>query len=127
MKKLISKLLSGTLALMFVGQIMIYGDGSSQGIVHAETINQIKKDIQLSKNVDELAFTSVISFIIILSFIVLPVPMISINKPVFSPFKINSPLYTAFDLLLLSYVILILISLHTQLITLFGCGDFRCS
>ena len=35
MKKLISKLLSGTLALMFVGQIMIYGDGSSQGIVHA--------------------------------------------------------------------------------------------
>ena len=25
------------------------------------------------------------------------------------------------------YVILILISLHTQLITLFGCGDFRCS
>ena len=40
---------------MFVGQIMIYGDGSSQGIVHAETINQIKKDIQLSKNADELA------------------------------------------------------------------------
>ena len=55
MKKLISKLLSGTLALMFVGQIMIYGDGSSQGIAHAETINQIKKDIQLSKNADELA------------------------------------------------------------------------
>ena len=39
----------------------------------------------------------------------------------------REPLYTAFDLLLLSYVILILISLHTQLITLFGCGDFRCS
>ena len=49
MKKLISKLLSGTLALMFVGQIMIYGDGSSQGIAHAETIQQIKNDIQLSK------------------------------------------------------------------------------
>ena len=55
MKKLISKLLSGTLALMFVGQIMIYGDGSSQGIAHAETIQQIKNDIQLSKNADELA------------------------------------------------------------------------
>ena len=40
---------------MFVGQIMIYGDGSSQGIAHAETINQIKKDIQLSKNADELS------------------------------------------------------------------------
>ncbi len=40
---------------MFVGQIMIYGDGCSQGIVHAETINQIKKYIQLSKNADELA------------------------------------------------------------------------
>ena len=37
-----------------VGQIMIYGDGSSQGIVHAETIDQIKNDIQLSKNADEL-------------------------------------------------------------------------
>jgi len=55
LKKLISKLLSGTLALMFVGQIMIYGDGSSQGIAHAETIQQIKNDIQLSKNADELS------------------------------------------------------------------------
>ena len=36
MKKTLSKLLSGTLALMFAGQIMIYGDGSSQGIVHAD-------------------------------------------------------------------------------------------
>ena len=30
MNKRIRKLLSGVLAVMFVGQVMIYGDGSSQ-------------------------------------------------------------------------------------------------
>lgn len=43
MNKRIRKLLSGVLAVMFVGQVMIYGDGSSQGIVHAETIAGIRK------------------------------------------------------------------------------------
>lgn len=33
---------------------MIYGDGSSQGIAHAETIAGIKESLQLSKNADEL-------------------------------------------------------------------------
>ena len=32
MNKRIRKLLSGVLAVMFVGQVMIYGDGNSQGI-----------------------------------------------------------------------------------------------
>lgn len=52
MKKLFSKLLSGALAVVFVGQVMIYGDGSSQGIVHAETIAGIKESLQLSENAD---------------------------------------------------------------------------
>ena len=54
MNKRIRKLLSGVLAVMFVGQVMIYGDGSSQGIVHAETIAGIKESLQLSENADEL-------------------------------------------------------------------------
>lgn len=54
MKKLFSKLLSGALAVVFVGQVMIYGDGSSQGIVHAETIAGIKESLQLSENADKL-------------------------------------------------------------------------
>lgn len=55
MNKRIRKLLSGVLAVMFVGQVMIYGDGSSQGIAHAETIAGIKESLQLSENADELA------------------------------------------------------------------------
>ena len=39
---------------MFVGQVMIYGDGNSQGIAHAETISDIKETLQFSKNADEL-------------------------------------------------------------------------
>ena len=54
MNKRIQKLLSGVLAVMFVGQVMIYGDGSSQGIAHAETIAGIKESLQLSENANEL-------------------------------------------------------------------------
>ena len=39
---------------MFVGQVMVYGDGNSQGIAHAETIGAIKESLQLSENADEL-------------------------------------------------------------------------
>ena len=39
---------------MFVGQVLIYGDGSSQGIAHAETIADIKESLELSGNADEL-------------------------------------------------------------------------
>ena len=55
MKKIFQRALSGVLSVMFVGQIMIYGDGSSQGIAHAETIAGIKESLQLSENADELA------------------------------------------------------------------------
>ena len=54
MNKKLSRIIAGTLSMMFVGQVMIYGDGSSQGIAHAETISDIKESLQLSKNADEL-------------------------------------------------------------------------
>ena len=40
MIKKFQRILSGVLAAMFVGQVMIYGDGSSQGIAHAETFRK---------------------------------------------------------------------------------------
>ena len=54
MNKKLSRIVSGILSLMFVGQVMIYGDGNSQGIAHAETISDIKETLQFSKNADEL-------------------------------------------------------------------------
>ena len=54
MNKRLSRVLAGTLSAMFVGQVLIYGDGNSQGIAHAETIARIKKSLQLSKNADKL-------------------------------------------------------------------------
>ena len=54
MIKKFQRILSGVLAAMFVGQVMIYGDGSSQGIAHAETISEIKESLQLSENADAL-------------------------------------------------------------------------
>ena len=54
MNKKLSRILAGTLSVMFVGQVLIYGDGSSQGIAHAETIAGIKESLQLSENADAL-------------------------------------------------------------------------
>lgn len=54
MIKKFQRILSGVLAAMFVGQVMIYGDGSSQGIAHAETISEIKESLQLSEHADAL-------------------------------------------------------------------------
>ena len=54
MNKKLSRILAGTLSVMFVGQVLIYGDGNSQGIAHAETIGAIKESLQLFENADEL-------------------------------------------------------------------------
>lgn len=40
--------------MLFIGQALIYGDGSSQGIAHAETIADVKESLELSGNADEL-------------------------------------------------------------------------
>lgn len=45
MNKKLSRIVAGALSVMFVGQVMIYGDGSSQGIAHAETITGIKESL----------------------------------------------------------------------------------
>lgn len=49
------RILSGTLALIFISQVLIYGNGNSQGVAHAETINDIKSYIQTEKRKDKLA------------------------------------------------------------------------
>ena len=54
MNKKFTRILSGVLSAVFIGQVMIYGDGSSQGIAHADTIEQIKKSLELSGNAEEL-------------------------------------------------------------------------
>ncbi len=54
MNKKFRRIVSGVLSVMFVGQVMIYGDGNSRGIAHAETIAGIKESLQLSKNADKL-------------------------------------------------------------------------
>lgn len=55
MNKKIKQTLAGALSLMFVGQVMIYGDGVSQGILHADTIASAAEAIEGRKNADQLA------------------------------------------------------------------------
>ena len=38
MTKKLTRTIAGVMSLMFVGQIMVFGDGASQGILHADTI-----------------------------------------------------------------------------------------
>ena len=55
MNNILKRGLSGVLATLLVGQVMIYGDGASQGIAHAETIQQIKSDLQIEKKKEQLS------------------------------------------------------------------------
>lgn len=55
MNKKIKKTLASPLSLMFVGQIMIYGDGVSQGILHADTIASAAEAVEEAQNADQLA------------------------------------------------------------------------
>lgn len=55
MSKKLSRILAGTLSAMFVGQVLIYGDGTSQGILHYETIVSAAEAIEGKKNADQLA------------------------------------------------------------------------
>lgn len=43
------------MSLMFMGQVMIFGDGSAQGILHANTIASAAEAIEEAKNAEELA------------------------------------------------------------------------
>lgn len=55
MSKKLSRILAGTLSAMFVGQVLIYGDGTSQGILHAETIASAIDAREAAKNEKQLA------------------------------------------------------------------------
>lgn len=46
MAKKLTRTLAGVMSLMFVGQIMVFGDGASQGILHADTIASQQKQLK---------------------------------------------------------------------------------
>ena len=55
MNKKLTRTIAGVMSLMFVGQIMVFGDGASQGILHADTIASAAEAIEGAKNKDQLA------------------------------------------------------------------------
>lgn len=55
MNKKLTRTLAGVMSVMFVGQVMVFGDGSAQGILHANTIASAAEAIQGVKNADQLA------------------------------------------------------------------------
>ena len=55
MNKKLTRTIAGVMSLMFVGQIMVFGDGASQGILHADTIASAAEAIEGMKNADQLA------------------------------------------------------------------------
>ena len=55
MNKKLTRTLAGAMSLMFMGQIMIFGDGSAQGLLHADTIASAAEAIEGAKNKDQLA------------------------------------------------------------------------
>ena len=46
MTKKLTRTIAGVMSLMFVGQIMVFGDGASQGILHADTIASAAEAIE---------------------------------------------------------------------------------
>ena len=50
-----NRIIAGILSTLFVGQVMIYGDGTSQGILHAETIASAISAKEMAKNEKQLA------------------------------------------------------------------------
>ncbi len=54
MSKNINRIIAGSLSAMFVGQALIFGDGASQGILHAETIASAAEAIESRKNAAQL-------------------------------------------------------------------------
>lgn len=55
MSKKLSRIIAGSLSALFVGQALIYGDGTSLGILHAETIASAINAKEAEKNEEQLA------------------------------------------------------------------------
>ena len=49
MNKKLTRTLAGAMSLMFMGQVMIFGDGSAQGLLHADTIASAAEAIEGAK------------------------------------------------------------------------------
>ena len=55
MSKKLSRIIAGSLSALFVGQALIYGDGTSLGILHAETIALAINAKETAKNEEQFA------------------------------------------------------------------------
>ena len=55
MSKKINRVIAGSLSAMFVGQALIFGDGTSYGILHAEIITSAAEAIESARNAEQLA------------------------------------------------------------------------
>ena len=55
MSKKLSRIIAGSLSALFVGQALIYGDGTSLGILHAETIALAINAKETAKNEEQLS------------------------------------------------------------------------
>lgn len=49
-----NRIIAGTLSALFVGQVMIYGDGTAQGLLHADTIASAVEATEEAKNAEQL-------------------------------------------------------------------------
>ena len=54
MEKNFRRVIAGTLSALLVGQVMIFGDGTAQGILHKETLTAAAESIEEMKNAKEL-------------------------------------------------------------------------
>lgn len=54
MNKKLTRTLARFMSMMFMGQVMIFGDGSGQGLLHADTIASAAEAIEGAKNKDQL-------------------------------------------------------------------------
>lgn len=55
MSKKINRIIAGTLSIMLVGQVMMFGDGTANGILHPDTIAYAAESIKEKKTEKELA------------------------------------------------------------------------
>ena len=46
MNKKLTRTLAGAMSLMFMGQVMIFGDGNAQGLLHADKLHLLKKRLR---------------------------------------------------------------------------------
>lgn len=50
MSKKINRIIAGTLSMMLVGQVMMFGDGAANGILHPDTIAYAAEIYQREEN-----------------------------------------------------------------------------